>query len=214
MNPTGNEGPHFRAVLDVGSQRIARVYAEALLGAAGQGGRVKEILEEFDSLFEDVFRADREFEAFLASGAIGRRPKEEVIRNALGPRASEIFVNFLLVLNAHDRLDLLAGIRRAAHELDDERSGRMQVEVASAVPLADDQRERLRNELREAFRKEPVLATRVDPGLLGGLVVKVGDWLYDASVRTRLQDIRNQLIESSSHAIQTRRDRFGIDAGD
>ena len=59
-----------------------------------------------------------------------------------------------------------------------------------------------------AYGKEPVLHTRVDPDLLGGLVVRVGDWLYDASVRTRLADIRDQVIQRSSHEIQSGRDRF------
>jgi F-type H+-transporting ATPase subunit delta len=76
----------------------------------------------------------------------------------------------------------------------------MRVTVTTAVPLPDDQRERLRQELREKYKKEPVLTTKVDPALLGGLVVKVGDWLYDASVRTRLTNIRKQLIERGSHA--------------
>ncbi len=76
------------------------------------------------------------------------------------------------------------------------------------MPLPDDQLERLRNELRGALRREPILETRVDPDLLGGLVVQVGDWVYDSSVRSRVADIRNQLIERSSHEIQSRRNRF------
>jgi len=56
---------------------------------------------------------------------------------------------------------------------------------------------------------EPVLQETVDPDLLGGMVVRILDWVYDASVRARLQMLRNQLIERSSHGIQSGRDRFG-----
>jgi F-type H+-transporting ATPase subunit delta len=87
------------------------------------------------------------------------------------------------------------------------------VQVRSAVPLADDQADRLRQQLRESLRLDPVLRTEVDPKLLGGIVVKVGDWLYDASVRARLDSIRKQLIERSSHEIQSGRDRFSVASG-
>lgn len=88
----------------------------------------------------------------------------------------------------------------------------MLVEVRSAAPLSEPHAERLRHELRESFHKEPILAMKVDPDLIGGLMVKVGDWLYDASVRTQLETLRHQLIESSSHAIQSGRDRFSSQA--
>ena len=80
--------------------------------------------------------------------------------------------------------------------------------MRSAVPLDEGQLERLRQELRADFRREPILTAVVDPELLGGLVVRVGDWVYDASVRTRIETVRNQLIERSSHEIQLGRDRF------
>ena len=96
----------------------------------------------------------------------------------------------------------------ATQELRNERMGRMRVEVQSATPLPEDQRERLRRELKETFQREPLLSVRTDPELLGGLVVRVGDWLYDASVRVQLDSIRNQIIERSSHEIQSGRDRF------
>jgi F-type H+-transporting ATPase subunit delta len=190
---------HHETVLDAGSLRVARVYAEALLDAAEKLGKGAEVLEEYQSLLDDLFRADPQFEAFLTSGAISRRPKAEVIHRAFDGRASDLFRNFLLVLNDHQRLDLLRDIRAVVKELYDERSGRMRVVVTSAVPLPDDQRERLLYELRQKYNKEPILTTRVDPSLLGGLVVRVGDWLLDSSVRARLENIQKQLIERGSH---------------
>jgi F-type H+-transporting ATPase subunit delta len=117
------------------------------------------------------------------------------------------------VLNQHERLNLLRPILAAAKELRDQRAKRIRVQVRSAVPLADDQADRLRQQLRESLRLDPVLRTEVDPELLGGVVVRVGDWLYDASVRARLDSIRNQLIERSSHEIQSGRDRFSVASG-
>ena len=202
------EAARHRTVLDVGEQRVAKVYAEALLNAAATQGDVDGVVEEFESLVNDVFTQTPEFEALLSSGAIGRKQKDEVLRKIFADKLSPVFLNFLLVLSDHERLDMLRGILAAAQELRDERTGRMRVEVQSATPLPEDQRERLRRELKETFEREPLLSVRTDPELLGGLVVRVGDWLYDASVRTQLQSIRNQIIERSSHEIQSGRDRF------
>jgi F-type H+-transporting ATPase subunit delta len=209
MNQNGNQAAD--QVVDVGAQRVARTYAQALLDAAEKRGRAGETLEELDSLIHDVFPAAPQFEAFLSSRAIGRRRKPPVIRSAFQGRASEIFLNFLLVLNEHERLDLLRPILAAYRRLYEERTGHVRVRVKSAAPLPDDQRQRLEQELRAAFRREPILEARVDPDLLGGLVVQVGDWVYDGSVRSRLADIRNQLLERSSYEIQSRRDRFSAD---
>ena len=79
------------------------------------------------------------------------------------------------------------------------RAGRMHVEVTAATPLDDDQQERLRQRVAHKFDREPILSVRVDPELLGGLVVRVDDWVYDGSVRARLERIRNQLIEKGSY---------------
>jgi F-type H+-transporting ATPase subunit delta len=195
-----DDNVHHETALDVGSRRVAQVYAEALLDAAAKQNQTAQVLDEFAALFEDIFRADPQFEVFLASGAISRKAKAAVIHRAFDGRSSDIFRNFLLVLNNHQRLDLLRGIWEATRELNDERGGRMRVQVASAVPLPDDQRERLLNELRRKYNKEPILTTNVDPSLLGGVVIRVGDWLFDSSVRTRLENIRKQLIERGNHA--------------
>src|SRR6516162_5718739 len=103
MNSDGDQ--HLEHTADVGAQRIARVYAEALLNAAEKRNEAAAVSDQLDSLVHDLFRADPQFEAFLASGAISRKDKEGVIQSVFGTRASELFVNFLLVLNKRERLN-------------------------------------------------------------------------------------------------------------
>lgn len=207
-SPTNGLPPEPR-VADVRSQQIARVYAEALLNAAGQSGEEDAVLEELGGLVIDVFRERPEFAQFLPSLAIGRDRKAAVIRETFAGKASDRFVNFLLVLNHHDRLELLRPIYFEGLTLREQRKGQMRVRVKSAVPLADAQRDRLTGQLRDVFGRDPILELVVDPDVLGGLEVRVGDWLYDASVRTQYIIIRNQLFENASHEIQSRRDHFG-----
>ena len=84
---------------------------------------------------------------YLSSGIVGRDHKKDLIEKTFAGRASETFTNFLLVLNHHDRLDLLRAIQRAYKELFEQRSGLILVEVRSAAPLSEQHLERLRKEL-------------------------------------------------------------------
>src|SRR5919198_5644394 len=162
MNVNGTAQPRQETVLDDTARRVARVYAQALLDAATQRQQAAEVLDELNSLVHDVLGRDPALEAFLTSPAVGRDRKEKVIKDAFDGRADEVFVNFLLVLNRHDRLEVIRAVAQEYRELYDERAGRMPVEVESAVPLASDQEERLRHELRARFKdREPVLTTRV-----------------------------------------------------
>jgi F-type H+-transporting ATPase subunit delta len=202
MNGNANAQPRHETVLDDTTRHVARVYAQALLDAAGKRQQADEVLDELNALVRDVLNREPALEEFLASPTVGRDRKEKVIRDAFEGRADEVLVSFLLVLNRHDRLELLRAVAQEYRALYDAQTGRMPVQVESAAPLAADQEERLRQELRARFKgREPVLVTRVNPDLLGGLVVRVGDWVYDASVRNRLALIRHQLIERSSHEI-------------
>jgi len=195
---------------DVSAQRVARVYAEALLNAAEKRGEADAIAEQLGSLQTDVFQADPQFEAFLSTGAVGRLHKADVLRAVFQKRASELFFQFLMVVNDHERLDLLRPITAAYQMLRDQRGRRVRVHVRTAVPLPDDQRGRLLQDLKERLQLEPLLDTAVDPDLIGGMVVRVGDLVYDASVRTRLESLRGQIITESSHEIQSGRDRFSL----
>ena len=204
-----NEPPKHETVFDDATQHVAGVYAEAFLNAGQKSGQVEGLIQDLNSLVNQVYAADPALELFLSSRAVSRDRKAHALRAAFHGRASDLFLNFLLVLNEHDRLEALRPIAAAVRDLHEERTGKVRVQVASAEPLAADQEEQLRRELRESLGREPVLETSVDPALLGGLTVQVGDTLYDGSIRTRLEQIRHQLIERSSYAIQSQRDRFG-----
>jgi F-type H+-transporting ATPase subunit delta len=196
-------------VYDVGSQQVGRVYAEALLNAASKQGKAEAMLEQLDSLVLDVFAASPDFERFLASAAVRRHAKRQAIESAFGGKADPIFENFLLVLNDNDRLNAIRPIWSNYRDLYDAKQRRMRVKIRTAAPMTPAQEERLKTGLRDAFQREPIFEVRIDPDLLGGLYIQVGDLVFDGSVRSRLDRLRNQLMVSSSHEIQSQRNRFG-----
>jgi F-type H+-transporting ATPase subunit delta len=198
-----------RTVMDDEARHVARVYAEALYKASEADGNVPAILDEVEALTGGVFKQDPGLELFFASAAVGRDRKADVIKKAFEGKASPAFVRFLGVLNDHDRLDMLRAIGQAFRAIHDRKTRKIVVNVKSAVPLTDEERGRLIADVKSLGQLEPVLDETVDPDILGGLIIRVHDWVYDASVRSRIQAVRSQLIERSSHGIQSGRDRFG-----
>ncbi len=199
------------SVFDIDVLRLARVYAEALLTAAEKAGKADAIWDDFVSLVGNPLRhseSPTDPVALMTSSVVPRGRKEQVIRKALQGRTDDLFVNFLLVLNRHNRLDITRAVAAEYRGLLDERARRLRVQVRSAVPLTDEQRDKLRGMAHDRFGLEPVLVESVDPELLGGLRVQIGDRVLDATVRNRLESIKNQLITRSSYEIQRRRDRF------
>src|SRR5262245_46425794 len=186
---------------NVRQARIARVYVEALLAVATPGGKAEDLGDELDAIVRDVLRRHPAVSTFFASPALTRRAREPILAAALG-NASPLLRNFLGVLNRNNRLDLLPAVAAAYREALDERAGRVRVWVRSAAPLTDAEREELRRTLAASLRKEPILLERVEPELLGGLVVQVGDRVYDSSVRSRLEALRTQLLARGTEGIK------------
>jgi F-type H+-transporting ATPase subunit delta len=190
---------HHATVFDDATRHVARIYAEALLAAADKRQQTEEVLEQFEAFVHDVLVREPAFGPFLASAVVGRDKKRAALARAFEGKINDTLYNFFLVLNDHDRLGVVREIAAIMRDMYERRSGRVHVEVRAATPLPDDQRERLRQELREKFGREPVLNVRIDPELLGGLVVRVDDWVYDGSVQARLERLRKQLIEKGSY---------------
>lgn len=200
-------------VVSIEEERIAKVYAQALMRAAVDANAVEEVKHDLAEIVEGLFTQLTDFEEFLASGVIGRDKKVAVLEKTLKPRVHKITYNFLMVLADHDRLGLLRAVLAEFKRLDDQRLHRVPVVVTSAIELSEEQKDRLRESLREQLGQEPILQTRVDPSILGGLVVRIGDWVFDRSVRSQIDRIRKELIARGSHVIQSGRDRFSTPAG-
>jgi F-type H+-transporting ATPase subunit delta len=187
---------------------VARRYAEALIDAAQQEGSVDPVLDELAEIQRDVLQALPRFAQLLASSRVSAPKKDRVLVDVFEKRASSFVLRFLRVLNRHQRLDLLDYVLREARSIWDRRNRRIPVQVRSARPLQEDQLKELRDRLAQLTGATPLLQVSTDPDLIGGLVVQVGDNRYDASVKNRLAQIRQRLIEGKTHEIQSRRDQF------
>lgn len=189
--------------------RIPRTYAEALLVAAESRNEVAAVASNLFSVISDVYPAVPALEAYLGSLSVNRLAKDELIMKVFEPQANPLVLDFLRLLNRKDRLGMLRLITTAFHALLEQRYHRQRVLVDTAAPLTDEQKTALTATLEAVLKKTPVLIVRENPELIGGLVVHVGDKVFDTSIRSRLTTIRNQLLARGTHEIQQRRDRFG-----
>lgn len=199
---------------DVTVERIAETYAEAFLDAAARIGDLPALVEELQSLVTDVLDVFPGFEQVLASAIIQHEEKVEIIERALGGQASPVVMNFLKVLSRRGRLDCLRAIARKVGEGFDRRRNLVPVWVTTATPLSDELVRKLSDRVKQLIDGEPKLEVKVDPAVIGGISVRIGDKVYDASVAAQLEAIRKQIIDRSAHEIQSRRDRFRHPTGD
>lgn len=206
--PEGGHAPVPARVFDERASELARTYADALVNAAQKAGDPDGLLDELDAIRDFVVEKYPTLALLLTSPLRSTADKDALIVRTFEGKADPFAVNFLRVLNRHGRLELLGPILRAAREAWERRQNKRRVEVRSAVPLTDAQSQALRDRMARALGAEPVITPRVDPALIGGLVVQVGDVVYDGSVRNRLEQLRNRLIEGKTHEIQSRRDHF------
>ena len=199
---------------DVAVEKIAEMYADAFLDAATvQGESLPEQIEQFDSLMEDVLAKHPTLETILGSMLVSADEKIGILDRVLKSQASKTFLSFLKVVAKHGRLDILRSIHRESKNAYEKRLNRIPVKITTAVPLEDATLQSLSGKLREILGGDPIFQTVVDPEVIGGIVVRVDDTIYDASLLTQLKNVRQQMIDRSAHEIQSRRNRFSNPEG-
>jgi F-type H+-transporting ATPase subunit delta len=132
-----------------------------------------------------------------------------MIDKICGDRVLPTTLHSLHVLARHDRLGMLAEVVEAAGRMADERDGLKRAEFITAVPLDSAERERVVADTAQALGLRLAPTFTVNPDVLGGLVVRVEDTVYDHSVATSLRRLGSSLKQRSIHEIQYRRDRLG-----
>ncbi len=176
-------------------EHIARVYADALFGAARDKGKLDVIREQLGQ-FADALAENREMQLFFFSPYFSSTEKEDGLKKALAGAEPEL-VNFLELLIEKHRMPVLFRIRRQFDSLWDKENKRLGVTVTSAVELDPEVAKRIGSEIEEQTGNEVELESRVDPAILGGLIVQVGNMVLDTSIRNRLEKLRKSVAQAA-----------------
>jgi F-type H+-transporting ATPase subunit delta len=208
MASTNGEQRLHETVMDVTVEQLARVYAQAFIGAAGKPAESGAYVEELQSVVDGALDRFPQFEQVLQSSLVSSEQKEELLDRVFGKSGSPLVVNFLKVLSRRGRLVLLRSIARQAEKLQKERSGLTDVDVRVAKELDDDIKNEIQTRVHNALGTKPILNISVDPSLIAGIVVRVGDRIFDGSLKTRLEQARHGMIARATEQIETAPDRF------
>ncbi len=198
---------------DPGAKAVASLYARSYLTAAKQNN-VSDAPEELASFVDDLLAKSPDLQDLLTSDSLGREDKLGLVDRVVAPKSTEFFANLLKVLVRHGRVDLIGAIREVVVQVQEELAGSQRVQIRSAKPLSDKSRAEITTQLKSKLGFDPILQESVDESLIGGLVIQVGDTVYDSSLRTRLKSLTGRLTERTLNEIQSGRDRFSHPEGD
>jgi F-type H+-transporting ATPase subunit delta len=172
-------------------EEIARVYAEALFDVAKEKGKLDRIMEEL-SQFAEALGDDREMQVFFFSPYFSSAEKREGLERALSGADPE-FVNFLELLIEKHRVPLVFRIQGQFEKLWKEENRKLDVTLTSAVELDPKVVEKVGKEIEKQTGRSVELRSDVDDGIVGGLVLQVGNMVLDASIRNRLEKLRKNI---------------------
>jgi len=175
---------------------VARRYAQALIEQAEAAG-VTEKVDADVAVIRDAMEASRELVRLFESPIVSRDRKRAALRALLADRVEGITMRFVELLVEKRREALFLEIAASYGSLRDEEMGIVTVSVRSARPMDAGDEQDVRQRMEELTGKRVRLETSVDASLMGGLVVRVGDTVYDGSVQNRLEGLRDRLLHGS-----------------
>jgi F-type H+-transporting ATPase subunit delta len=176
-------------------EEIARVYANALFAAAKDRGKLDAIRDQLGQ-FADALAGNREMQLFFFSPYFSSAEKEDGLKKAVADAEPEL-LNFLELLIEKHRMPVLFRIRRQFDALWAKENRRLGVTVTSAVELDREIVERIGSEIEQQTGNAVELQSKVDPDILGGLVVQVGNMVLDTSIRNRLEKLRKSVAQAA-----------------
>ena len=178
---------------DVSADQIGQVYAQSFIGALDSNPElVGQAVEEFDSFLTAYFDANPKFEEILSSRLISTEDKIDIINRTV-TGGSPMFLNFLKVVAKHERMDCLRAMYRQMYLQYEKMIQRLPITITTAVEITDQEAEKIGQSLIAQIGGNPIIQRKVDPSLIGGVVVRVGDTVYDGSVATQLKKLRERI---------------------
>jgi len=175
-------------------EEIAAVYARSLFEVAQEQNKLDVVREQLGQ-FADVLNDNRELQVFFFSPYFSTVEKQDGLDRAVSD-ADPILVNFLKLLIENHRSPVIFRVRRVVDELWQEENKLLPVQVTSAVALDEATVRQIGDRIAEQTGRKVELSASVEPNILGGLVVRVGNSILDASIRNRLEQLRKQVARA------------------
>ncbi len=203
-----SEAPKHDTVLDTGAEQLGKTYAQALIGAAKNSGSADRVVEQLGVLVDEFLLKSPQLSSAFASPRVGADEKSRIIDRLFGNEFDPVLVKFLKVMAERNRLGYVSSVRRAAEGLLDEMMGRIVASVRTAVPLDDSLKSQISERLSTVLHRQVRLQESVDSTLIGGMVIRVGDTVYDSSIATRLNKMQQKAKAGFSSQLLKRFDEF------
>ena len=175
-------------------EEIASVYARSLFEVAQDQDKLDKVHDQLGE-FADAMNESRELQMFLFSPYFSTEEKEQGLDKAVSG-ADETFLNFLKLLIEKHRMPAIFRVRAELDQLWEEENKLLPVQVTSAVELPKSTVKQIGDRIAEQTDRKVDLSTRVEPDILGGIVVRVGNSIIDASIRARLEQLRKQVARA------------------
>ncbi|QDV73545.1 ATP synthase F1 subunit delta [Botrimarina mediterranea] len=204
---TESRAPKHETVMDVTAERIARTYAQGFLGAAGDD---ESVVADLEAVQAEVFAQHPQFAEAMRSAFVDHDVRVGMIDRVLGGRVAPVVVTLLKVLSDHDRMELVGEVARQARKLYEESNNRARVVIRLAHAVDDGLLKEIEDTIRQASGFEPIVSVEIDPDLVGGLEVRVGDKVYDGSVRTAFAKAHKAIVNQTVAAIESQPQRFTL----
>lgn len=176
-----------------GISLITNRYACALADLAEK----TEQLDDFNidlSKIKSLFDSNIELKFFLEHPTIPLGDKKEIIEKIFKDSVSQYVLNLLKLLLDRNRINLLSGIASSYTNILNEKKNITIAKVVTAIEIPEYIKEKLKNKLKETFSTEIYIETQIDPAIIAGMIVKIGDKIIDGSIRARLDNLKRQLI--------------------
>ena len=176
-------------------EEIATVYARSLFEVAQESGKLDEVREQLGQ-FADALEGDRELQVFFFSPYFSTEEKKDGLAKVI-EGAEPAVLNFFELLVEKHRMPVIFRIRRDYEQLWERENKLLPVEITSAVVLDDEIARRIGDQIGEQTGQRVELTKTVDPDIIGGLVLRVGNSILDASIRNRLETLRKNVAKAA-----------------
>ncbi len=174
---------------------IAERYAKALFQAAVRAGAADAVFGDVESLIA-AKKADPRLRNFLSSPQVPTEDKHALVDKAFGGRAHKLFVDLLHLLIDKKRIMFIQEVAEGYRQLYEKYKGIVEVRAITAIPLEEPLKEKLLLTLKRQTKKSIRLLQIVDPGIIGGMILKIEDTVIDGSVRFQLEALKHRLVET------------------